>query len=115
MLELQWPTLQAQRYQSSLLLLHKVHCGTMSIDIRQFPSFHRSKLTRSSHSSQYIAADIQGCTEAVLVQINLGNFKGGHFHLISGENKAQSNISPFTVHIMLKMAHPSFTQGPFDE
>ena len=30
--ELQWPTLEAQRDQSSLLFSHKIHCGSMSID-----------------------------------------------------------------------------------
>ena len=30
--ELQWPILEAQRGQSSLLFFHKIHCGTMSID-----------------------------------------------------------------------------------
>ena len=30
--ELQWPTLEAQRDQSSLLFYHKIHCGTVSID-----------------------------------------------------------------------------------
>ena len=27
---------------------------------------------------------------------NLGNFKAGHFHLISDENKTLLNFSPFT-------------------
>ena len=35
---------------------------------------------------------------------NLGNFKGGHFHLISDENY-------FPIHIMLKMAKSSFSIG----
>ena len=30
--ELLWPTLDAQRHQSSLLLFHKFHCGTMPND-----------------------------------------------------------------------------------
>ena len=40
--------------QSSLLLFHKVHCGTMSIDNDTYliPS-HRSRFTRPSHNSQY--------------------------------------------------------------
>ena len=33
--ELQWPTLEARRDQSSLLFFHKIHCGTMSIDKKQ--------------------------------------------------------------------------------
>ena len=30
--ELQWPTLEAHRDQSSLLFFAKIHCGTKSID-----------------------------------------------------------------------------------
>ena len=40
--------------QSSLLFFHKIHCGTMSIDIDIYltPS-RRTRSTRSSHNSQY--------------------------------------------------------------
>ena len=31
------------------------------------------------------------------INANLGNFTGGHFHLISDENKMLLNISPFTL------------------
>ena len=50
--ELQWPTLEALRDQSSLLFFHKIHCGTMSIDKDKYltPS---QRSTRSSHNSQY--------------------------------------------------------------
>ena len=30
--ELEWPSLEAQRDQSSLLLCHKIHCGAVSIE-----------------------------------------------------------------------------------
>ena len=30
--ELEWPSLEAWRYQSSLLLFHKIHCGAVSIE-----------------------------------------------------------------------------------
>ena len=30
--ELEWPSLEAQRDQSSLLLFHKIHCGAVSIE-----------------------------------------------------------------------------------
>ena len=52
--ELQWPTLEAWRDQSSLLFFHKIHCGTMSIDKDKYliPS-QRTRSTRSSHNSQY--------------------------------------------------------------
>ena len=33
--ELEWPSLEARRDQSSLLLFHKIHCGAVSIEKRQ--------------------------------------------------------------------------------
>ena len=33
--ELDWPSLEARRDQSSLLLFHKIHCGAVSIEKRQ--------------------------------------------------------------------------------
>ena len=52
--ELQWPTLEAQSDQSSLLLFLKFHCETMSIDKDKYltPS-HSTRFTRSSQNSQY--------------------------------------------------------------
>ena len=52
--ELQWPTLAAWGDQSSLLFLHKIHCGTVSIDKDKYltPS-QRTRSARSSHNSQY--------------------------------------------------------------
>ena len=49
-----WPSLEARRDQSSLLLFHKIHCGAVSIekDIYMTPA-HSLKTTRSSHSAQY--------------------------------------------------------------
>ena len=32
----------------------------------------------------------------ICMVFNLGNVKGGHFHLISDEDKTLPNISPFT-------------------
>ena len=51
--ELQWPTLEARRDQSSLLFFHKIHCGIMSIDKDKYltPS-QRTRSTRASHNSQ---------------------------------------------------------------
>ena len=41
--ELQWPSLEAQRDQSTLLFFHKIHCGTLCIDKDKYfiitPSF----------------------------------------------------------------------------
>ena len=49
--ELQWPTLEARRDQSSLLFFH---CGTMSIDKDKYLTPSQStRSTRSSHNSQY--------------------------------------------------------------
>ena len=52
--ELQRPTLEARRDQSSLLFLHKIHCGIMSIDKDEYltPS-QRTRSKRSSHNAQY--------------------------------------------------------------
>ena len=52
--ELQWPTLEAWRDQSSLLFIHKIHCETMSIDKDKYLTTCQStRSTRSSHNSQY--------------------------------------------------------------
>ena len=52
--ELQWPTLEAQREQFSLLFFHKIHSGAMSIDKGKYlTTSQRTRSTRSSHNSQY--------------------------------------------------------------
>ena len=52
--ELEWPSLEARRDQSSLLLFHKTHCGAVSIEKDKYMApAHSSKTTRSSHSAQY--------------------------------------------------------------
>ena len=52
--ELQWPTLEARRDQSSLLFFNKIHCVTMSIDKDKYLTPSQStRYTRSSHNSQY--------------------------------------------------------------
>ena len=52
--ELEWPSLEAQRDQSSLLLFHKIHCGAVSIEKDKYLTpAHSLKTTRSSHSAQY--------------------------------------------------------------
>ena len=52
--ELQWPTLEAQRDQSSLLFFHKIHCWIMSIDKDKYLTPSQStRCTSSSHKSQY--------------------------------------------------------------
>ena len=52
--ELGWPSLEARRDQSSLLLFHKIHCGAVSIEKDNYMTpAHSLKTTRSSHSAQY--------------------------------------------------------------
>ena len=52
--ELEWPSLDAHRDQSSLLLFHKIHSGAVSIEKDKYLIPARSlKSTRSSHSAQY--------------------------------------------------------------
>ena len=50
--ELEWPSLEAQRDQYSLLLFHKIHCGAVSIEKDKYMTLaHSLKTTRSSHSA----------------------------------------------------------------
>ena len=52
--ELEWPSLEPWRDQSSLLLFHKIHCGAVSIEKDKYITpAHSLKTTRSSHSAQY--------------------------------------------------------------
>ena len=52
--ELEWPSLEARRDQSSLLLFHKIHFGAVSIEKDKYMTpAHSLKTTRSSHSAQY--------------------------------------------------------------
>ena len=52
--ELEWPSLEARRDQSSLLLFHKIHWGAVSIEKDKYMTpAHSLKTTRSSHSAQY--------------------------------------------------------------
>ena len=52
--ELEWPSLEARRDQSSLFLFHKIHCGAVFIKKDKYMTpAHCLKTTRSSHSAQY--------------------------------------------------------------
>ena len=52
--ELEWPSLEALRDQSSLFHIHKIHCGAVFIEKDKYMTpAHRLKTTRSSHSAQY--------------------------------------------------------------
>ena len=52
--ELEWPSLEARREQSSLTFFYKIHSGTVSLDKDKYltpsPNLQR---TRASHDSQY--------------------------------------------------------------
>ena len=64
--ELEWPSLEARRDQSSLFLFHMIHCGAVFIKKDKYMTpAHRLKTTRSSHSAQYRRhwSDIQWCPE----------------------------------------------------
>ena len=52
--KLEWPSLEARRDQSSLLLFHKIHSGAVSIEKDKYLTpAHSLKSTRASHSAQY--------------------------------------------------------------
>ena len=52
--ELEWPSLEARRDQSSLLFFHKIHYGAVSIEKDKYMTpAHSLKTTRSSHSAQF--------------------------------------------------------------
>ena len=51
--ELEWPSLEARRDRSSLLLFHEIHSVAVSIEKDKYLTPARSlKSTRSSHSAQ---------------------------------------------------------------
>ena len=52
--ELEWLSLEARRDRSSLLLFHKIHSRTVSMEKDKYLTpAHSLKSTRSSHSAQY--------------------------------------------------------------
>ena len=52
--KLEWPSLEALRDRSSLLLFHKIHSGAVSIEKDKYLTpAHSLKTTRASHSAQY--------------------------------------------------------------
>ena len=51
---LEWPSLEARRDRSSLLLFHKIHSGAVSIEKDKYLTpAHSLKSTRASHRAQY--------------------------------------------------------------
>ena len=53
--ELQWATLEAQRDQSSLLFIHKIHCGIMSNNKDKYLSRLREQDPPGHHTTHSIA------------------------------------------------------------
>ena len=52
--ELEWPTLETRREQSSLIFLYKIHSGTVPLDKDMYLTpAHNIRRTRASHESQY--------------------------------------------------------------
>ena len=51
--ELEWPSFEARRDRSSLLLFHKIHSGALSIEKDKYLTpAHSLRTTRSSHSAR---------------------------------------------------------------
>ena len=64
--ELEWPSLEAHRDRSSLLLFHKIHSGAVSIEKDKYLTPARSlKSTRSAHSAQYCRYQTQTYSDAL--------------------------------------------------
>ena len=62
--ELEWPSLEARRDRSSLLLCHKIHSGDVSIEKDKYLTpAHSLKTTRVTHSVQYCR--YQTCSDAL--------------------------------------------------
>ena len=52
--ELEWPSLETRREQSSLTFFYKIHSGTVSLDKDKYLTLAPNlKRTRASHESQY--------------------------------------------------------------
>ena len=64
--ELEWPSLEARKNRSSLLLFHKIHSGAVSIEKDKYLTPARSlKSTRSPHSAQYCRYMYQTYSDAL--------------------------------------------------
>ena len=51
--ELEWPSLETRREQSSLTFFYKIHSGTASLDKDKYLTPAPNLRTRASHESQY--------------------------------------------------------------
>ena len=75
------------------LLISKATYSKCSKISNNFPFLFRTKIRTGINKMLVRIANKDDPDQTVF---NLGNFKGGHFHLISYGNKTQPNISPFT-------------------
>ena len=57
--ELEWPSLETRREQSSLTFFYKIHSGTVSLDKDKYltpaPNLRRTRASHESHNSRYLA------------------------------------------------------------
>ena len=55
--DLEWPSLETRREQSSLTFFYKIHSGTVSLDKDKYltlaPNLRRTRASQASHESQY--------------------------------------------------------------
>ena len=98
--ELEWPSLEASRDRSSLLLFHKIHSGAVSIEKDKYLTpAHSLKSTRSSHSAQYCI--YQTYSDALKNSFFTQLFQSGMVSLL-----------PWTIHRILRsLVHSSFSQN----
>ena len=99
--ELEWPSLEALRDRSSLLLIHKIHSDAVSIENDKYltPAYSL-KITRSSHSAQYCRyktySDALKISFTPELQSNLVNSKSSGrevlFRIISSSNYTEVDI-----------------------
>ena len=79
--ELEWPSLEARRDRSSLLLFHKIHSGAVSIEKDKYlPPARSLKSTRSSQSVQYCR--YQTYSDALKNSFSPGLFHSGIVFLL---------------------------------
>ena len=93
--ELQWPTLEARRDQSSLLFFHKFQCGKMPFDKDNYltPS-QRTRSTRSSHNSQYCSPQtfFSFLTHVLLARSNFDHYaRECDFGIVKKKTKTKKN------------------------
>ena len=97
--ELEWQSLEARRDRSSPLLFHKIHSGSLSIEIDKYLTPAQSlKTTRSSHSAQYCR--YQTYSDALKNSFSPELFHGGIVFLIRWS----------IPRLMRSLGHSSFSQ-----